>query len=656
MKALNVINDVSCLCVALLLVGVSGAEAEDVGGIVGDFSYIVEDGNIIIEAYNGSDSIVTVPASIQELPVTTIGSGAFAYNMNLQEVILPETITSVCMEAFGYCRNLTTLSFGGNEKELADYAFYGCNNLSNLVFPNTLEKVGCYAFCGCESIEELVLPEDVTVLSYGVFYQCRDLKKVTLAESTTTIEASAFGQCVSLEGVYIPASVTSIDGTAFTGCSSLARIDVDGDNETYWNTEDGVLFTKDKDKLLCCPCNYQASTFVIPETLVNIQTGAFSGCTNLLNFEVAAANPAFKSVDGFLMSIDGTSLIVAPAGRTGAQVVPDGVVRIEADAFNGMSDVEVIICPATVNFLGSRAFWYCRKLLRVAFKGNAPTCDDIPPFYATMPSMEVYYLNGTTGWESQYSGYVARAAKNDQTPTFPTMPVTTATYGDSGFTVSGSVSSKLSVSFMTDNPNVAIIDDKNVQILNAGEVNISLYQKGAYRGGAYHFPVVSKSQKLIVLPKTATINVSNAEVENGMPLPEFTYTAEGLLDGDVIGDNVRYTVDGVPTEEIKCLWTPGDYLLRIIDANLNPNYAFTINPGVLSVKNTLVPSLSYTLEGGQMVITYTGVLQKSTDGGVTWLDVAPVGRELIFVSEMTEVKECYRAIVDFETRVSSIEE
>ena len=86
----------------------------------GDFRYVIVD-NDHIEICGCSEEAVelTIPAEIDGLPVTAIGSNAFNSNTNLTVVSIPEGVT-----------------------EIGEYAFYSCENLVSISLPNGLKKIG----------------------------------------------------------------------------------------------------------------------------------------------------------------------------------------------------------------------------------------------------------------------------------------------------------------------------------------------------------------------------------------------------------------------------------------------------------------------------------------------------------------------------------
>ena len=97
-----------------------------------DFEYEVEDGKVTITGYTGNGGDVTVPDTIDGLPVTTIGDNAFCYCTGLTSITLPASITTI-----GY------------------YAFSGCHGLTSITLPNSITTISVGAFKGC--------PADITI-------------------------------------------------------------------------------------------------------------------------------------------------------------------------------------------------------------------------------------------------------------------------------------------------------------------------------------------------------------------------------------------------------------------------------------------------------------------------------------------------------------
>ena len=83
------------------------------------------DNTLTITGYIGQGGAVTIPSTIYNLPVTSIGVEAFFYS-SLTSVTIPNSVTSIEEEAFIMSAGLTNVTIGANVASIGDYAFYGC--------------------------------------------------------------------------------------------------------------------------------------------------------------------------------------------------------------------------------------------------------------------------------------------------------------------------------------------------------------------------------------------------------------------------------------------------------------------------------------------------------------------------------------------------
>jgi len=136
--------------------------------------------------------------------------------------------------------------------------------------------------------------------------------------------------CPTLTGITLPASVTSIGNYAFYRCTNLASVTI----------PNGVNIT-------------------------STGSGVFTGCTNFTEFKVDDANTAFSTQDGVLYTKDKTRLIMYPTGKTGSLSIPSGVTNIMDQAFYNCSKLTGVTIPDSVTSIGSQAFAGCTSLASV---------------------------------------------------------------------------------------------------------------------------------------------------------------------------------------------------------------------------------------------------------------------------------------------------
>ena len=129
MKTISLKKFLACFMATLVLLtslSISIATANSYG----DFEYSVateydKEFNAIksikITKYNGSDSDVVIPDTIDSLPVTIIESDAFANNESIESVTIPETVVEIGGWAFENCTNLKEIDLPSNLKEIGGY-------------------------------------------------------------------------------------------------------------------------------------------------------------------------------------------------------------------------------------------------------------------------------------------------------------------------------------------------------------------------------------------------------------------------------------------------------------------------------------------------------------------------------------------------------
>jgi len=152
----------------------------------------IKDGDKIIgyEARAGVlfESKVVIPSKHNGLPVISVGG--FSNKLEIEEVVLPNSIIKI-----------------------SDCAFFYAHNLKSITFPKYLEEIGCKAFCGCVSLKLNTLPKGIKVLKDSVLYDT-DMTEFVVPNSVKEIQSEALNT-ESLKVVEIPSSVKYIAEDAF---------------------------------------------------------------------------------------------------------------------------------------------------------------------------------------------------------------------------------------------------------------------------------------------------------------------------------------------------------------------------------------------------------------------------------------------------------
>ncbi len=228
------------------------------------------------------------------------------------------------------------------------YAFSGCSELTSVTIPDSVTSIGEYAFCGCSGLASVTIPDSVTSVGSRAFSDCGGLTSVTIPDSVTSIGSGAFYGCSELTSVTIPDSVTSIGSGALSECGCLTNIIVHAEN-TWYKSVHGMLLTK-SGKTLIRGINSDVS---IPDGVTSIGYSAFSGCSDLTSVTIPDSVTSIGS-DAF----SGCSSLASAT-------IPDSVTSIGARAFSGCSSLASATIPDSVTSIGARAFSSCSGLASV---------------------------------------------------------------------------------------------------------------------------------------------------------------------------------------------------------------------------------------------------------------------------------------------------
>ena len=105
-------------------------------------------------------------------------------------------------------------------------------------------------------------------------------EKSPSGDVVTRISARAFFGSTFLEQVWIPSTVSEIGTLAFGECTGLCSIEVEEENP-YFTSSEGILYTKDFRTLMHCPAKRPDAAVWIPATVTVISEMAFYRCENL---------------------------------------------------------------------------------------------------------------------------------------------------------------------------------------------------------------------------------------------------------------------------------------------------------------------------------------------------------------------------------------
>lgn len=177
--------------------------------------------------------------------LTISGTGKM-YDYGYTEIKSGGKVYYTLNSPFAFSKNIETLIIEEGIEYISDYTFYYIS-AKKAELPNTLLEIGDCAFFS-QYLEDIQLPDNVQ-----------------------TIGECAFAE-TKIKSINIPKSVVKMPVSNFNSYK-LEEINVDEDNKIY-SSIDGVLFNKNKTKLLIYPRNKKGE-YIVPDGVKVIARGAF---------------------------------------------------------------------------------------------------------------------------------------------------------------------------------------------------------------------------------------------------------------------------------------------------------------------------------------------------------------------------------------------
>jgi hypothetical protein len=298
----------------------------------------------------------------------SIGDGAFERATSLTSITIPASVKTIGEIAFIFATDLTSITIPASVESIGRNAFQAATSLESINFTDTLDdpalltSIGYGAFFGSAKLTSITIPASVKTIGEGAFGEAFLLETVTFAKGSLleSIGVGAFESATSLTSITIPASVKSIGTKAFAKAYNLSRIYFLGHaptvgvnafpgSATAYITPGGAGFPMG--------IEWNLLAVMVEKTFV-CSTG------EIKTSQTPPGTPTYTITDG---------VVSAGASCVGAVVIPEGVTKIQADAFNDALALTSITIPASATSIGDYAFVNTDKLTSVTFAGTSPS-------------------------------------------------------------------------------------------------------------------------------------------------------------------------------------------------------------------------------------------------------------------------------------------
>ncbi|HIU56468.1 MAG TPA: leucine-rich repeat domain-containing protein, partial [Candidatus Ornithomonoglobus merdipullorum] len=167
--------------------------------------------------------------------------------------------------------NATITKYSGNASAVA---------VPSKIDGYTVTKIGSSAFSGNTAIRSVTMPNTVTEIVSKAFQNCTNLSNVNLPPNITVLGYQAFSGCSSLTEIFIPKTLENTN-RYWSG--------VKASNGPFCNS--GIVTATVEDGMTKLPYElfagmYNLKNVILPDTLIEIQAGAFAYCTSLETIEL----------------------------------------------------------------------------------------------------------------------------------------------------------------------------------------------------------------------------------------------------------------------------------------------------------------------------------------------------------------------------------
>lgn len=336
--------------------------------------------------YTGNKSKVLVPEGVTELAPCL-----FWDNQVIEEVVLPDTLVNISGDTFYNSANLKKVNIPKNVKFMGNNPFAGCPNIEvinespyfNLAdgvlynkdftrliyYPISKKddryeiKEGCrilgkHSFYLCDNLKEVVIPASIIKLENNPFSGCTKINLINKSEyyhiddsviydkdyssvigclnsidtdclvlkDVKRICRNSFWNCKGIRKIILPETLESIGYNPFVSCSNI-EFDSSSRNYVVYNN---ALYTADKSKLVCYPAKYAIGDIHLPDEVITLERGAFSGCDKMTNIHL------------------------------------HNVSIISKTCFTNCNSLEMVYCSDLVTYIGEWAFAHCTNLKKLS--------------------------------------------------------------------------------------------------------------------------------------------------------------------------------------------------------------------------------------------------------------------------------------------------
>lgn len=294
-----------------------------------------------------------------------IGFSAFEGISSLQSITLPVYITEFESEAFRNCSGLTEVYYKGTKEQWDSIIFANensspCCNGASLYFNGT-------------KVTSVVFSEGTETTPIGSYSGCKDITSITLPSTLKKIESFIFYNCTGLKEITIPEGVEEICNAAFYNCTGLTEINFNAIKLKPYNNFSTVFKNAGKNAEGVI-VTFGSEVTEVPEDIFRYNDAKITKVIFAENSKVKViGDEAFYYISTLEEVNLPESLEIIGYNsfyNTGIKsiVIPDSIKEIQRGAFRYCGNLETAIIGSGLIKMVSDAFQECENLSELTFK------------------------------------------------------------------------------------------------------------------------------------------------------------------------------------------------------------------------------------------------------------------------------------------------
>lgn len=292
-------------------------------------------------------STVTIPATYNQISVSTIEAGAFSGCENVKVFNIPNTITNI--------------ELGISGPYQSGSAFYGCTGITaiNVYDAGATDPAYCSINGALIYNNTVIGAKQLVAIPYtasGVY---------SIPGGVTEIAQYVLRDSMLVE-VIVPESVLKVESYAFWNSLSLVKV------EFLSLTTGTGDFTILENAFMACTALVDVT---LPARLASIDVNSFNGCTALTGFKMASGGTNYSVKDGIVVNAAEDTIVLAPQGFAGEYRIPAGIYTIGEYAFYNCTKLTKVTIPEWVTEIKAYAFYYCTGMKELVFEGTKNSGD-----------------------------------------------------------------------------------------------------------------------------------------------------------------------------------------------------------------------------------------------------------------------------------------